>query len=136
MPCCHVASLRRWGPRAGRPTKRSAGLPVAPTTPQLLGVGLVWAWPGLNTEVELVYLALVLGLHLVDLSLNRYADIFYDFLLGQSVLATCILAQKHNLHILKGKVWFRDFIQKHNLLEIFKNTASITTPVSHRRVGG
>jgi len=26
------------------------------------------------------------------------------------VLATCILAQKHNLHFLEGEVWFRDFI--------------------------
>ena len=80
--------------------------------PQLLGIGLVWAWPGLNTEVELVLidLASVLGLHLVHLSLNRYSDIFCVFLLGQSVLATCILAQKHNLHILEGKVLFMDFI--------------------------
>ena len=43
--------------------------------------------------------------------LNRYSDIFCDFLLGQSVLATYILAQKHNLHILEGKVLFRDFIE-------------------------
>ena len=81
--------------------------------PQLLGVGLVWAWLGLNTEVELVLsdLASVLGLHLVHLRLNRYYDISCVFLLGQSMLVTCILAQKHNLHILEGKVWFRDFIE-------------------------
>jgi len=48
--------------------------------------------------------ALVLGLHLVHLILNLYSDIFYDFILGQSVLATCILAQKHILHISRGKV--------------------------------
>ena len=55
--------------------------------------------------------ASVIGLLLVHLSLNRYSDIFCDFLLDQSVLATCILAQKYNLHILEGKVWFRDFIE-------------------------
>ena len=35
---------------------------------------------------------------LVHLSLNLCSDIFYDFMTGQSVLATYILAQKHNLH--------------------------------------
>ena len=98
-----MAKLRRWG---GRPA-------LAANHPQLLWVGLVWAslsdphwgWPVL-TSFELV-----LGLHLVHLSLNRYSDIFCDFLLGQSVLATCILAQKHNLHILEGKVLFREFIE-------------------------
>ena len=35
---------------------------------------------------------------LVHLSLNLCSDIFCDFMSGQSVLATCILAQKHNLH--------------------------------------
>ena len=97
-----MAKLRRWGPWA-----------LAANRPQLLGVGLVWAslsdprwgWPVLTC------FASVLGLHLVHLSLNRYSDIFCDFLLGQSVLATCILAQKHNLHILEGKVLFRDFIE-------------------------
>ena len=80
---------------------------------KLLGVGLIWAflsdpcrgWPVLTC------FASVLGLHLVHLSLNQYYDIFYDFLLGQSVLATYILAKKHNLHILEGKVLFRDFIE-------------------------
>ena len=43
-------------------------------------------------------------LHLVHLSLNRRSDIFCDFMSGQSVLATCILALKYNLHFLKGKV--------------------------------
>ena len=56
-------------------------------------------------------LASVLGLHLVDLILNRYSDIFCNFMSGQSVLATYILAQKHNLHILEGKVLFREFIE-------------------------
>ena len=98
----------------GRSADQGVGRPASGTNrPQLLGVGLVWAWPGLNTEVELVLsdLASVLGLHLVHLRLNRYSDISCVFLLGQSMLVTCILAQKHNLHILKGKVWFRDFIE-------------------------
>ena len=76
---------------------------------QLLGVGLVWAWPGLNTGAcfVLTKFASVLGLHLVQLSLNRCSDIFFDFMSGQSVLATCILAQKQILHFLEGEVWFR-----------------------------
>jgi len=41
------------------------------------------------------------------LSLNRCSDIFCDFISGQSVFATYILAQKHILHISKGEVWFR-----------------------------
>ena len=85
---------------------------LAANRPQLLGVGLVWASlsdPHLGCPV-LTCFASVLGLHLVHLRLNRYSDIFYDFLLGQSVLVTCILAQKHNLHILKGKVWFRTLL--------------------------
>ena len=42
-------------------------------------VGLSWASPCLNTEVELVLsgLASVLGLHLVHLSLNQCSDIFH-----------------------------------------------------------
>ena len=78
--------------------------------PPTAGVGLVWAWPYLNTGIELLLsgFALVLGLHFVQLSLNRCSDIFCDFMSGQSVLATCILAQKHILHFLEGEVWFRD----------------------------
>ena len=63
-----------------------------------------WSW------LDLSGFGVVLGLHLVQLSLNHRSDIFRDFMSGQSVLATCILAQKHNLHFLKGEVWFRDFI--------------------------
>ena len=69
----------------GRSVDQGVGRPASGANrPQLLGFGLVWAWPSLNTEVELVLsdLASVLGLHLVHLSLNRYSDIFYDFLLG------------------------------------------------------
>ena len=72
--------------------------------------GLSWASPCLNVEVEpiLSRIAVILGLHLVRLSLNQCSDNFYDFMSGQSVLATCILAQKHILHFLEGEVWFRD----------------------------
>ena len=74
------------------------------------GCGLSWAFSCLNARVEPVLsgCALVLGLLLVHLSLNRCSDIFRDFMSGQSVLATCILVQKHNLHFLEGEVWFRD----------------------------
>ena len=68
----HVARLRRWGPWASGPT-REVGRPAGGTHhPQLPGVGLVWAWPCLNTGIELVLSGFgsVLGLHLVQLSLN------------------------------------------------------------------
>ena len=85
--------LRRWGPTSsGRLSWASLSDPR-------------WGWPVLTS------FGLVLGLHLVHLSLNRRSDIFCDFMSGQSVLATCILAPKYNLHFLKGKVWFRGFIE-------------------------
>ena len=70
----------------------SAGLPVAPTAPiffqqAVLGL-LVWS---------------MLVLACLDLSKLGF-DNFCDFMSGQSVLVTCILAQKHNLHFLEGKV--------------------------------
>jgi len=102
----HVAGLRRWGPRAGRLT-RVVGRPAGGAhRPQLHGVGLVWAWPCLNTGICLVLtgFASVLGLHFVHLSLNRCSGIFCDFIPDRSVPATCILAQKHILHILGAKV--------------------------------
>ena len=46
-----------------------------------------------------------------QLILNHRSDNFCDFMSDQSVLVTCILAQKHNLQILEGKVLFRDFIE-------------------------
>ena len=95
--------------QGGRPG-RSVGLPRAPTTPTS-SHGLSWASSCLNAGACLVLteFGLVLGLHLVHLSLNCRSDIFCDFISGQSVLATCILAPKHNLHFLKGKVWFRNY---------------------------
>ena len=100
-----MAWLRRWGPRAG--------LPVAPTAPASSS-GLSWAslsGPCWSWSV-LACLSWVLEPLLVHMSLNLCSDNFYDFMLGQSVLATCILAQKHNLHFLKGKVWFRNLLDK------------------------
>ena len=96
--------LRRWGPRA-----RSADQVGRSACPRLQPLpissnGLFWASSCLNAGACLVLtrFGLVLGLHWVQLSLNRRSDIFYDFMSGQSVLATCILAQKHNLHFLGG----------------------------------
>ena len=108
MPRALVEAVGPTG-QVGRPG-RSVGLPVGPTAPSSSG-RLSWASSCLNAGACLVLTAfgLVLGLHLVHLSLNRRSDIFCDFMLGQSVLATCILAQKHNLHFLEGEVWFRDF---------------------------
>jgi hypothetical protein len=109
LPC---GRFKRWGPWAGPPTRVVSRPAGGAHRPQLPGVGLVWAWPCLNTGPFLVLTGfeMVLGLHLVHLSLNRRSDIFYDFMSGQSVLATCILAQKYNLQFLEGEVWFRDFI--------------------------
>jgi hypothetical protein len=74
--------------------------------------GLFWAALSESRWFWLVLsgLNLILGLHLVHLSLNLRSDIFCDFMSGQNMLATCILAQKQNLHFLEGEVWFRDFI--------------------------
>ena len=104
LPPC--GKLRRWGPWAWRPT-RVVGQPAqGANRPQLPGAGLVWDLPCLITGVWPVLsgFASVLGLHLVKLILNLCSDIIYDFMLSQSVLATCILAQKHILHILGAKV--------------------------------
>src|SRR6185312_16163580 len=110
----HVSRLRRWGPWAwsadlgGRPASPWRQLP--PTS----SGGLSWAalsdlrW----SRLVLGGLSWVLGLHLVHLSLNRCSDIFSDFMSGQRVLATCILAQKHILYFLEGEVWFRDLLDK------------------------
>ena len=99
------------------PTGRSAvqaGRPACQwrQPPPTSSGGPVWASSGLNAGVRLVLsgFGVVLRLHLVQLSLNRRSDIFCDFMSGQSVLATCILSQKYNLHFLEGEVWFRDFI--------------------------
>ena len=92
--------------QVGRPG-RSVGLPEAPTAPNffqqaVLGLLLSECWACL----VLTGFGLVLDLHLVQLSLNRRSDVFYDFISGQSVLATSILAQKHILHFLEGEVLF------------------------------
>ena len=72
-----------------------------------LSLSCLW---GDSYYTQVSTIQVVLPQHLVQLSLNRRSDIFCDFMLGQSVLATCILAQKYNLHFLEGEVWFRDFI--------------------------
>ena len=113
MRGCHIEGVKRWGPWAGRPT-RVVGRPHhGANHPQPSPGRLVWASPCLNTEVwsVLSQFGLVFGLHLVHLSLILYSDIFCDFLSGQSVLATYILAQKHILHISKGKVWFKNLFE-------------------------
>ena len=75
--------------------------------PQLLGVGLVWAstCPRVVARAVLTGFALVLGLHLVHLSLILCSDIFWNFLPGQSVLATCKISLKSPAHILKHHLW-------------------------------
>ena len=86
--------------------------PSGANHPQLPSAGLVWAssCPKVEALLALIGFASVLGLHLIHLSLILRSDIFCDFISGQSVLATCILAQKHILYVLEGEVSFRDFI--------------------------
>jgi len=96
-PC---RSLKAVGPtgrsaeRAGRPNGPVGRQPKAANRPQLPPYGLVCvsSCPKVSAQPVLAGFALVLGLHLVQLSLNRCSNISYDFVLGQSVLATCILA--------------------------------------------
>ena len=107
-----MSKLRWWAPRASSADQVGRSTCPGRQPPPSSSNGLSWASSCLNAGACLVLTAfgLVLGLHLVHLSLNHRSDIFYDFMSGQSVLATCILAQKHNLHFLEGEVWFRDFI--------------------------
>src|SRR6185312_11830846 len=107
-----MAKLKRWGPRARSADQVGRSACPGRQPPPSSSNGLSWASSCLNAGVYLVLtcFGVVLGLHLVQLSLNRCSDNFCDFMSGQSVLVTCILAQKHNLHFLEGEVWFRDFI--------------------------
>ena len=75
--------------------------------PQLLGVGLVWASSCLKVVARpvLTGFALVLGLHLIHLSLILHSDIFCDFQSGQSVLAPCEIGSKSPADILKHHMW-------------------------------
>ena len=89
----------------GRPTWQ-VGQPTPASSSRLSWASLSgprWSWP------VLACLNWVLAL-LVHLSLNRCSDNFCASMSGQSVLVTCILALKCNLHFLKGEVWFRNFI--------------------------
>ena len=96
--------------QVGRPVGRSTcqvSQPTLASSNRLSWASLSgprWSWP------VLACLNWVLASLLVHLSLNRCSNNFCDFMSGQSVLATCKLARKHNLHSLIGKVWFRDFI--------------------------
>src|SRR6185312_4026756 len=108
----HVPWLKRWGPwaRSADQVGRSAcpGHQPPPTSSGGLSWAslsdLRWGWPVLTC------LNWVLASLLIHLSLNRCSNNFCDFMSGQSVLVTCILALKRNLHFLRDRVWFRDFI--------------------------
>jgi len=98
--------------QVGRPIGRSTcqvGQPTPASSSRLSRASLSgpqWSLP------VLACLNRVLASLLVHLRLNRCFDNFCNFMSGQSVLVTCILAPKYNLHFLKGKMWFRDFIDK------------------------
>jgi len=87
----------------GRPGWSADG-PRAPTTPSFIQETiLLSSCPSSGVWLVLSQSGVVFGLHLVRLSLNQHSDIFCDLILGHSVLATCILAQKYILHILEVK---------------------------------
>src|SRR6185436_11647361 len=90
----HVPWLRRWGPRAWLADQvgRSACQGRQPPPTSWSGLVLVSPCHKVEARPAPAGFALVLGLHLVHLSLNRYYDMFCDFVSGQSVLVTCILA--------------------------------------------
>ena len=94
----------------GRPS-RSVDLPGPPTAAiffqrAVLGLLLSEHWD--TTCLEWIWVGSWATLGPIEPELTLLY--FCDFMWGQSVLATCILAQKHNLHFLEGEVWFRDFI--------------------------
>jgi len=91
---CHIAELRRWGPVGRRPTRVVGRPPSGTNRPQLFGIVLSWASSCPNTEAwpVLSSFAFFFGLALVYLSLNLRSDFIYDFVVGQSVLATYKLA--------------------------------------------
>ena len=105
-----MSKLRRWAPRTSSADQVGRSTCPGCQPPPASSNGLSWASSCLNagTCLVLTNFGVVLGLHLVQLSLNHRSDIFYDFMSGQSVLATCILAQKHILHFLEDEVSFRD----------------------------
>ena len=107
-----MLKLRLWGPQASSANQVGRSTCPGRQPPPSTSNWLSWASSCLNAGACLILtdFGVVLGLHLVQMSLNRRSDIFYYFMSGQSVLAIYILAQKHNLHFLEGGVWFRDFI--------------------------
>ena len=103
----HMAKLRWWGPWA-RSADQEVGRPAhGSNRPQLLRVGLVWvsSCPKVVARPVLTRFALVLGLHVIHLSLILRSDIFCNFLSGQSVLAPCEIGSKSPAHILKHHLW-------------------------------
>ena len=109
-----MAKLRRWGPWTSSADQVGRSTCPGRQPSSSSSNGLSWASSCLNAGACLILtgFGVVLGLHLVQMSLNHRSDIFCNFMSGQSVLATCILAQKHILHILESKVWFRGLFER------------------------
>ena len=89
-----MTKLRQWGPQAWSADQVGRSACPGRQPPLSSSNGLSWASSCLNAGVCLVLtcFGVVLGLHFVQLSLNRCSDNFYDFMSGQSVLVTYILA--------------------------------------------
>ena len=90
----HVVKLRRWGPRASSADQIGQSTCPGHQPPPSSSNELSWASSCLNAGVclALTGFGVVLGQHLVQLSLSLCSDNFCDFVSGQSVLVTCILA--------------------------------------------
>ena len=98
----HMAKLRWWGPWA-RSADQEVGRPAhGSNRPQLLRVGLVWAssCPKVVARPALIRFALVLGLHLMHLSLILRSDIFCR---AKVCLHPAKLAQNH-LHTFSSTI--------------------------------
>ena len=101
----HVAKLRRWGPWA-RSADQEVGRPAhGSNRPQLLGVGLVWAssCPKVVARPVSTGIALVLGLHLIHLSLILGSGNFCDLCRAKVCLKPAKLAQNH-LHTFSSTI--------------------------------
>ena len=83
-----MAKLRQWGPWARSADQVDLSACPGYQPPPSSSNGLSWASSCLNARVFLVltFFGVVLGLQLVQLSLNRCSDNFCDFMSGQVCL--------------------------------------------------
>ena len=98
--CVAVGSTGQSADQGGRPAYWWRPLPPTARGWAFLGLALSEHWD--TACLEWIWVGSWATLS--PMSLNQCSDNFCDFMSGQSVLATYILAQKHNLHFLEGEV--------------------------------